>query len=296
MFNFFKTAFQRLYQKVSSRLSGLFSRTAVDAETLAELERILIEADTGSALTRTIVARLSDEVRAGRIAAGSDLKTALATILRTIVAQTPYDETAQVVVLVGINGSGKTTAAGKLAHRFARAGHPVILAAADTFRAAAADQLAVWAERAGATLVRGSEGQDPASIVFAACEKFKQVPNACLIIDTAGRLQTKTNLMRELEKIGRTVQRQLPQVKMTTLLTVDAMLGQNSFDQARLFHESTRLDGVILTKCDGTGKGGIVFAIADRLKVPVAYVAFGEQIDQLASFNADEFVEGLLNS
>ncbi|MBN2266965.1 MAG: signal recognition particle-docking protein FtsY [Candidatus Babeliaceae bacterium] len=296
MLGFFKKTFGRFYEAITSRLASLFSRSVVDKDLLSELERILIEADVGVGLTRTIMARLEEDVRAGKIVQGADLKGALAQLLQAMAAQKVYREDARVILLVGINGSGKTTVAGKLAHRFVGQGDPVIIAAADTFRAAAPEQLAVWADRAGATLVAGKEGQDPASVVFAATEHFKQIPGARLIVDTAGRLQTKVNLMRELEKIGRIIKKQLPDIRTVALLTVDAMLGQNSFDQARLFHESTHLDGIILTKCDGTGKGGIVFSIADTLKVPIAYLSYGERMDQLTPFDPKDFVEHLLNS
>jgi len=199
-------------------------------------------------------------------------------------------------VLVGINGSGKTTFAGKLAHFYKQQGKKVLLVAADTFRAAAPEQLAQWSERSGVGIVLGKQNQDPASVVFAGCERFKQELFDILIIDTAGRLQTKANLMNELAKIKRTIDKQLPNEPINVLLTIDSMLGQNSFEQAKIFKESTQVNGIVLTKMDGTGKGGIVFGIAQELGIPVAYVAFGEQADQFAPFNAENYVEELLNS
>ena len=196
---------------------------------------------------------------------------------------------------MGINGSGKTTFAGKLAYDLHKQGKKVLLVAADTFRAAAPEQLKQWAIRTGASIINGKEGQDPASVVFTGCEQFKSQGFDALIIDTAGRLQTKTNLMKELEKIHKIISRQLPNYTPCTLLTIDAMLGQNSFEQATLFNESTQLDGIVLTKMDGTGKGGIVFAITQQLGIPVAYIAYGEQPEQLKLFNAQEYVQELLN-
>ena len=198
-------------------------------------------------------------------------------------------------LLVGINGSGKTTAAAKLAYQYKQENKRVLFIAADTFRAAATQQLAQWAQKLGADIVIGAEGQDPASVIFTGIQKFKQEQFDVLIIDTAGRLQTKINLMKELEKIKRVINSQLPQTPITILLTIDAMLGQNSFEQAKLFHESTPIDGVILTKMDGTGKGGIVFGITNELKIPIAYISFGEKPEQFTLFNAQEYVHDLLN-
>ena len=171
----------------------------------------------------------------------------------------------------------------------------MLLVAADNFRAAAPEQLKQWAERTHASIITGKEGQDPSSVVFAGCEQFKMQNFDTLIIDTAGRLQTKINLMKELEKIRKVIGRQLPNHSICTLLTIDSMLGQNSFEQATLFNESTQLDGIVLTKMDGTGKGGIVFAITQQLGIPVAYIAYGEQPEQLKVFNHQEYVQELLN-
>ena len=218
------------------------------------------------------------------------------TILLDILLQlkSPDLSTERVFLFVGINGSGKTTSIGKLAHHYTQQGKKVLLVAADTFRAAAPEQLNQWALQVGADILIGKEGQDPASLVFQGCEKFKNEQYDILIIDTAGRLQTKINLMHELAKIKRSLSKQLPEESIATLLTIDSMLGQNSFEQAKLFKEATDVNGIILTKMDGTGKGGIVFAIAQELGIPVAFLTFGEQADQLKKFDAQEYVTELL--
>lgn len=294
MFNFIKNQFKKIYQQVTSKLGELFSRKQLDAETLRELELLLINADTGVKTTRHIIDALQQQYTSGAITAGSQLKVALEKQLLSLLVNAENKEGA-IYLMVGINGSGKTTFAGKLAHHFIQQKKRVLFVAGDTFRAAATQQLAVWAERIGADIVVGKENQDPASVIFVGCQKFKNEKYDVLIIDTAGRLQTKTNLMHELEKIRRTVAKQLPEKELICLLTVDAMLGQNSFEQAKLFNESTTLNGVVLTKMDGTGKGGIVFAINQELKIPIMYVSFGEALDQFKPFDSHEYVHDLLN-
>jgi fused signal recognition particle receptor len=294
MFSFIKTTLQKIYSQVTSRLQSIFAHSSINDQDLEELRRILIEADTGIQTTNTILKNLKNKINQREIEAGADLKNALFNQLYALVDLPKPELTASIYLLVGINGSGKTTFAAKLAYYFQKRGHKVMLAAADTFRAAATEQLSTWAKRLDIPIITGKQGQDPASVVFAACEKFKQEQYDILIIDTAGRLQTKVNLMHELEKMHRIIGRQLPSIVVNTFLTVDSMLGQNSLDQARIFHESTPLDGIVLTKIDGTGKGGIVFAIAQELKIPVQFLSYGEQLDQLAPFNAQEYVQQLL--
>jgi fused signal recognition particle receptor len=236
-------------------------------------------------------------VRNKTITSGTDLQKALAHELETLLTKTTYaHDSADIILLVGINGSGKTSAAGKLANQYRLQGKPVILTAADTFRAAAVEQLRVWAERTQSTFISGKDGQDPASVVFAGLDAYAQKPESTLIIDTAGRLQTKVNLMRELEKIRTIITKKAPQARVKTLLTVDAMLGQNSFDQAKLFHESTHLDGIILTKMDGTGKGGIIFSITETFSIPVAFITFGETITDIQPFDPHAFISDLLTA
>lgn len=295
MFSFIKDQLKKIYSQVTSQISTLFSKNTVDEATLQELETILIGADAGVKTTKKIMDHLKKEWQAGTIAKGSDLKTALATYLTQLLLNPKTRTKSNVYLLVGINGSGKTTFAAKLAQRLKNEGKRVLLVAADTFRAAATEQLSSWADRVGIPVVTGVQGQEPASVVFQGCERFKRENFDAIIIDTAGRLQTKANLMRELEKIKKIIARHIPDQTINTLLTIDAMLGQNSFEQARLFNESTDVQGIVLTKMDGTGKGGIVFAISDELNIPISFISFGETIDDVKDFDAQEYVAQLLN-
>ena len=296
MFSFIKNKLQKIYSGFTSKLASLFGRTTIDEATLKELEILLLSADTGIKTTRSIIEQLKTQCKSGQLQEGETLRTALAPILTSILdkAGTTSVNNIPIYVLVGINGSGKTTLVGKLAYQCVQEGKRVLLVAADTFRAAAPEQLTQWAKKINVDIVLGQPNQDPASVVFTGCEQFKNGAYDVLIIDTAGRLHTKTNLMNELAKIKRTIVKQLPDQKIITLLTVDSMLGQNSFEQAKLFKECTDVNGIALTKMDGTGKGGIVFAIADQLEIPIVYITFGEQMEQLKLFNAQEYVKDLL--
>lgn len=296
MFSFLKNKLGKIYSNFTAKVQTLFSKSTIDTQALDELETLLIGADTGIKTTRIIMGALLAKFERGEIPKGSDLKKALEQQLIDIVALQKNSNPVQVYLLVGINGSGKTTSAGKLAYYEKNQGKRVLLVAADTFRAAASEQLEQWAQRSGVDIVRGKAEQEPAAVIYAGCEKFVQDGYDVLIIDTAGRLQTKINLMKELEKIKKVLVRQLPQKNISTLLTIDAMLGQNSFSQAQLFHESTQLDGLILTKLDGTGKGGMIFAIAHELKIPVAFISYGENIDQLKLFEPQEYVKELIET
>jgi fused signal recognition particle receptor len=296
MFSFIKNSLKKIYTGITSRLGALFGTTHIDEKTLKELEIILLSADTGIETTKKIMARLTEKHRSGALSEGSVLKNELEKELIAILNQSSspsYD--GAVFLLVGINGTGKTTLAAKLAYQEAQQGKKVLLVAADTFRAAATEQLAHWAAQMGIDIVKGNPQQDPASVVFAGCQKYSDAQYDCLIIDTAGRLQSKTNLMHELAKIKRVVEKKLADQQINTLLTLDGMLGQNSLEQATLFKESTNLNGVVLTKMDGTGKGGIVFAISDMLGIPVWYLSYGEQVDQLKKFDKNEYVQNLLS-
>jgi fused signal recognition particle receptor len=295
MFTFLKNQLSKIYAQVTSRISALFSYAPIDAAMLKELKTILISADTGATTTQTILDHLTKQWQSGAIREGADLKKSLQELLcNFLVTPTSFQESS-VYLLVGVNGSGKTTCAAKLAHRFSKQGKSVLLVAADTFRAAATEQLQQWSTELKIPIVVGSPQQDPASVVFVGCERYKKEHIDILIIDTAGRLQTKTNLMRELEKVKNNITRHLPDTPITTLLTIDAMLGQNSLEQARLFYESTQVQGIILTKMDGTGKGGIVFAITQELGIPIRYISYGERPDTLRAFDPQEYVASLLD-
>ncbi len=293
MFGFIKDKLTKVFSQVTKKFNTLFSRNTIDQETLKELEKVLIQADTGVATTRAILKKVTTEWQQGTIQQGSDLQRAVQQELLAILKE-PSPKACNVFLLVGVNGSGKTTFGAKLASKYVSKGKKVLLVAGDTFRAAATKQLEAWANKVGADIVTGAAEQDPASVVYAGCSRYKEQGYDVIIIDTAGRLQTKVNLMKELEKIKRVVSKQLPDQDICTLLTVDAMLGQNSFEQAKLFHESTQLDGIILTKMDGTGKGGIVFAITQELSIPVQYISFGEQVNQFKLFDKEEYVQQLL--
>lgn len=289
MFSFLKNQLQKVFSTVTTKLATIFKKSVVDDASLTELERILIEADAGVATTRECMTQLR-ALAAQSPMTGADLQAALAHILKTILATKRYEKESQIFLLVGVNGTGKTTFAGKLAAHYKAQGKKVLLVAADTFRAAAQEQLSVWGGKIGTPVVVGKQGQDPASVVFTGCTQFKNEQYDILIIDTAGRLQNKINLMNELAKIKSVIAKVLPEATVSTLLTIDAMLGQNSFEQAKIFNEICTIDGVVLTKMDGTGKGGIVFAITKDLKVPVAYVAYGEKLEDIGLFKPDEYV------
>jgi len=296
MFNSIKQAFTRLYTTITSPLQKLFTRSQIDEDTLKELERILLEADTGIVTSSMLIDKMRQAARKEGFKA-DDIKTTLARSLRELLAEqvcAPSLYDAPIVLLMGINGSGKTTCASKLAYRAQKAGKKVLLVAADTFRAAATEQLILWAQKLGVDIVVGDGKQDPATVVFRGCKKFSDEGYDQLIIDTAGRLQTHINLMKELEKIRRVIGKQVPQAKICSLLTIDGMLGQNSFEQAKLFHGNTPLDGIIITKMDGTGKGGIIFAIVATLHIPIAYISYGEQVDALMPFNAENYIDTIL--
>lgn len=294
MFSFIKDKLNKIYSSFSSKISGLFKKEKIDDATLQELEALLISADLGVKVTKDVLQKLKDRYSRGEIKKGEDLKAELQNLLLELITAKKGETDCSIYLLVGINGSGKTTFAGKLANMQKKSGRKTLLVAADTFRAAAVDQLIQWGQKSGVEVVIGKENQDPASVVFAGCEKYKNEKYDCLIIDTAGRLQTKVNLMKELEKVRKVITKVVPEQKVCTLLTIDAMLGQNSLQQAKVFHESTNVDGLVLTKMDGTGKAGIVFAIVQELQIPITFICFGEDINSIKYFDPQEFVEQLL--
>ena len=293
MFNFIKEKLQNAYTTLTSQLQAIFLAKTIDQTTINQVQELLLKADAGVATTKKISAHLNQAHQAGNLQQGAQLQIILQTELEKLLLFSSFTQ-AQVFLLVGINGSGKTTFVGKLAHLFKKENRSCIIAAADTFRAAACAQLKSWANESGATLISGNPEQDPASIVFDACQTFKAQKSDILIIDTAGRLQTKNGLMQELEKIKRIVTKQLPDHQICTLLTIDAMLGQNSLEQARIFNDICKIDGIVLTKMDGSGKGGIVFAIAEELKIPIAFLSWGEKVEDMAPFDAKMYVANLL--
>lgn len=296
MFGFIKEKIKKVYNDLTTKLSSLFSRTNVDQEFVDELTALLLSADTGVTTTATIVKNFAQEIKQKGIQDPQQVRTCLENVLSELLVKPEcLNHDARVIMVVGVNGTGKTTFVAKLAHRLKKEGKKVLIVAGDTFRAAATQQLQVWADRIGVKIFIGREGQDPASVVFDGCTLFEQGGFDRLIIDTAGRLQTKVNLMKELSKINSIIARKLSSERVLGLLTVDAMLGQNSLRQAEVFHGATDLHGIVLTKLDGTGKGGIVFSIVDQFKLPVVYVTYGEGLDDMEAFDAREYVRGLLN-
>lgn len=283
-----------------ARLADLFrGRKEIDPSVLRDIEEILLSSDVGVKTTQVLLARLHERLERNELGDEEKVWAALREEALAILG-TPgrlkLKEKPTVVLLVGVNGAGKTTTIGKLASKLEAQGKKVVLGAGDTFRAAAVQQLEVWAEREGAEIVKGKEGSDPAAVLFDAVEKAKASGADVVLCDTAGRLQTKTNLMEELAKVRRTIGKALDGAPHETLLVLDATNGQNALQQARLFMEKIELTGVVLTKLDGTAKGGVVLAIAEELKLPVRYIGIGERAADLREFDPAEFVEALFAS
>ncbi len=276
---------------------ALFSGRTVDEHLLEELEELLIMADVGPQAASTLTNALREQVQKGKIPDAEALKSLLKEEIKKILKQGPKiicaGEKPYVILTVGVNGVGKTTTIGKLARRFTDQGFTVTLAAADTFRAAAIEQLEIWAQRAGAQIVKHRSGADPAAVAFDAVTSAKTKNIDTVIIDTAGRLHTKTNLMEELKKINRVVSREVPSAPHEVLLVVDATSGQNAITQAKIFNEAVNVTGIALTKLDGTAKGGIILAINKELGIPVKLIGVGEGVDDLQDFNSGEFVDAL---
>lgn len=270
----------------------------IDDEFYDELEDSLIMADLGATVAHDAVKKLRDVVYQKSIQRGDDVKQALRDILieKLNVGDTALDLSTKpsVVLVIGVNGVGKTTSIGKIAHRLKGEGKRVLLCAADTFRAAAADQLEIWANRAECEIVRSKEGADPGAVLFDSLAAAKARGVDVVLCDTAGRLHNKVNLMNELSKLRKIIDRELPDAAKETLLVLDVTTGQNGLQQAKVFRETAGLTGIILTKLDGTAKGGICVAIAQELGVPVKYVGLGEGIDDLQPFNAEEYVKALI--
>ena len=297
-----KGLFSRLWQglsktrtSVSGRVDELIEATEeIDEDFYEDLVDILIMSDMGVRTSDKVIAELKNRIEQQNIKDARKAREILKQILKeTMNMPRKPLKWPMIMMVVGVNGVGKTTTIGKLAMRFKDARHSVVLAAADTFRAAAADQLEIWSERAQVPIVRHAEGADPAAVVFDGIQKAKSTEADLLIVDTAGRLHNKKNLMEELRKISRIIEREYAEAEVRTLLVIDATTGQNGLQQAREFSEVAGVSGIVLTKLDGTAKGGIAVAIMDELKLPVLYIGVGEGIEDLQAFDADAFVDAI---
>ncbi|MCG0278120.1 MAG: signal recognition particle-docking protein FtsY [Thermanaeromonas sp.] len=296
-----KAGLSKTRENLAGRIEKLFTRTrGVEEDFFEQLEEILLGADVGVTTTLRLVDGLREKVKKERNVDVPFLFSALREEVVKILGEdfqplnmAPSPPT--VILVVGVNGSGKTTTTGKLAYRFSRQGQRVILAAADTFRAAAADQLAIWAKKAGATLIQHQPGADPGAVTFDALKAAFSRKADVVLVDTAGRLHTKGNLMEELKKIRRVIERELPGAPHEVLLVLDATIGQNALVQARLFKEAVGVTGIALTKLDGTAKGGVVLAIAQELNIPVKLVGVGEGPEDLEDFQPQEFAQALFD-
>lgn len=280
------------------KINNLFRSFAkVDEELLEELEEILISADIGVEVTEQIIDDLREKIKDDHITDPEETKKILFDMLKDMIGDgesiAENDGAMTVILVIGVNGVGKTTSIAKIANVMKKRGKKVVLAAADTFRAAAIDQLCVWADRIGVDLIKQTEGSDPAAVVFDAAAAAKKREADVLIVDTAGRLHNKKNLMAELAKINRVIDRELPDAVRETLLVLDATTGQNALIQAKEFKNAAEITGLVLTKLDGTAKGGIVISIKHELGIPVKFIGVGEKVDDLEVFNADEFISAL---
>lgn len=300
----YKDGMSKTRSTFSNRLNDLFARyRSVDEDFFEELEEVLITADVGVMTVMDLIDELKMEVKRRNIKDSREMIDAISEKLVEIyygdddegIEQIQFAEQGEltVILVVGVNGVGKTTSIGKIANKFKQEGKNVVLAAGDTFRAGAIEQLEVWGERVGVEVIRQSEGSDPAAVIFDGIKAAKSRNADVLICDTAGRLQNKVNLMKELEKIHRVIEREVPNAPHEVLLVLDATTGQNALSQAKVFSEATNVSGIVLTKLDGTAKGGIVIAIRNELGLPVKFIGLGEQMEDLRPFDAHQFVYSL---
>ena len=297
-FDKLKNGLTKTRESIAKQVNNVFSVfVKVDDELFENLEEALIMADIGVETSTYIIEKLRDNVKHKHITDGNlvkeELKSIISEILSTLDTTVDTSTTPSVILVIGVNGVGKTTSIGKIASQYKSMGKKVLLAAADTFRAAAIDQLDIWAQRSGCDIIKHQENSDPAAVVFDACTAAKARGADILICDTAGRLHNKKNLMAELAKINRVIERELPDSARETLLVLDATTGQNAVSQAKLFSEAADITGIILTKLDGTAKGGIVISIAKEQNVPVKFVGVGEGIDDLQEFNSNDFAKAI---
>ena len=295
LFDRIKAGLQKTRAVFSGHMDELVENyKKLDDDFFEDLSDVLIMADVGMKTTELAVSRLREKCKAEKIGSAEQAREALKEILADMMRTEPMRlESPMVLLVIGVNGVGKTTTIGKLATRFKTVGRRVIICAADTFRAAAAEQLTVWAERADVPIIKQKEGADPAAVVYDGIQAARSRHADILIVDTAGRLHNKAHLMEELKKISRVAEREYPEARVKALLVIDATTGQNGLQQAMLFKEVANIEGIVLTKLDGTAKGGIAIAIRNELGLPVRYIGLGEQLDDMHPFDAKEFVDAI---
>ena len=276
-----------------------FGFTKVDEGLMDELEENLIMRDCGMEVTEEIISELKSDIKKNKITDSNEVKNDLKRILTDIFKENDstlhIENKPAVILMVGVNGAGKTTSIGKIAYKLKKQGKKVVIAAGDTFRAAAVEQLEEWAKRADVQIVKGKENQDPSSVIFDACKVAKEEEADVLICDTAGRLQNKKYLMDELQKMKKVIDRELPSSSKETILVLDASTGQNAISQLESFNECTGVTGLIITKLDGTAKGGVVIRLEKEFNIPIKYIGVGEQIDDMQEFNSEEFVNAIID-
>ncbi len=298
-FDKLKQGLNKTKTSIDDKINNVFSNfRKVDEELLEELEEALIMSDIGMETSVQIIDNLRTRAKKEKIEDEEDIKKALREEMKSMLSELDnslnIETTPSVILVVGVNGVGKTTSIGKIANKLQKQGKKVMLAAADTFRAAAVEQLEIWANRVGCDIVKKEEGADPASVVFDAIKQAKANNVDVLICDTAGRLHNKKNLMDELSKINKIIDRELPNSSKETLLVIDGTTGQNAISQTKAFKEIVNITGIVLTKLDGTAKGGVVIGISNENKIPVKFIGVGEQIDDMEEFNAEEFIKAII--
>ena len=298
-FDKLKTGLNKTKASFDEKINNVFSNfRKVDEEFLDELEEVLIMSDIGMDTSIKIISNLREKIKKEKIQDEEEVKQALREEMKKILDVTDINlhlnTKPSVILVVGVNGVGKTTSIGKIANRLAKDGKKVVVAAADTFRAAAVEQLEIWANRAGATVVKREEGVDPASVVYDAIKKTKETAADVLIVDTAGRLHNKKYLMDELNKIQKVINKEMSEADKEVLLVIDGTTGQNAISQVKAFKQEADITGIVLTKLDGTAKGGVVIGIVEENKIPVKFIGVGEQIDDMEIFNSEDFVKAII--
>lgn len=298
-FDKLKSGLTKTKESFNEKINDVFSNfRKVDEELLEELEEVLIMSDIGVETSTQIIQDLRNKIKKEKIENEEDVKSALKEIMQEILevgeASLQLETNPAVILVVGVNGVGKTTSIGKIASKLVKEGKKVVVAASDTFRAAAVEQLEEWANRSGSILVKKEEGSDPASVVYEAIEKTKEIGADILICDTAGRLHNKKYLMDELAKIKKVIEKEMPEASKEILMVLDAETGQNAILQVKAFKETTDITGIVLTKLDGTSKGGVVIGIVAENKIPIKFVGVGEQIEDMQTFNSQEFLDAIL--